>query len=41
MKMFNQREIGRVKLDISRIENELTTIKGRKKMFAVRILLLQ
>jgi hypothetical protein len=34
--MLNQREIGRLKLDISRIENELKTIKDRKKFFTVK-----
>lgn len=36
MKMLNEREIGRLKQDILRIENEITNIKDRKSALAVR-----
>ena len=36
MKMLNERELGRLKQDILRIENEITNIKDRKSGLAVR-----
>ena len=36
MKMLNEREIGRLKQDIFRMENEITNIKDRKSTLAVR-----
>ena len=36
MKMLNERELGRLKQDILRLENEITNIKDRKSGLAVR-----
>jgi hypothetical protein len=36
MKMLNERELGRLKQDILRLENEITNIKDRKSSLAVR-----
>ena len=36
MKMLNERELGRLKQDIIRLENEITNIKDRKSSLAVR-----
>lgn len=36
MKMLNEREIGRLKQDILRLENEVAGIKDRKSTLAVR-----
>lgn len=36
MKMLNERELGRLKQDILRIENEITSIKDRKSGLAVK-----
>ena len=35
MKMLNERELGRLKQDILRLENEITNIKDRKSGLAV------
>jgi hypothetical protein len=36
MKMLNEREIGRLKQDILRLENEITDIKDRKSGLTVK-----
>ena len=36
MKMLNEREMGRLKQDILRVENELTNVKDRKSGLAVK-----
>jgi hypothetical protein len=38
MKMLNEREMGRLKQDILRVENELTNIKDRKSGLAVNLM---
>jgi len=35
MKMLNERELGRLKQDILRLETEITSIKDRKSSLAV------
>jgi hypothetical protein len=36
MKMLNEREMGRLKQEILRVENEITNIKDRKSGLAVK-----
>jgi hypothetical protein len=35
MKLLNEREMGRLKQDILRVENEITNVKDRKSSLAV------